>query len=94
MGVALKSLTVDALDRALVRVTSDVGIQQRAAVVGEGIRKEDGVETAVKCVYRDLEFSRERVKVFKEANRARFEGVVEQRGLVLSPTAIFRTFMR
>ncbi|KZV74732.1 glycosyltransferase family 1 protein [Peniophora sp. CONT] len=60
MGVALreKELSADALAAALHQATRDARMIQRARMVGEQIRSEDGAGNAVESLYRDMERAR------------------------------------
>lgn len=50
--LARKTLTADGLAAAIERATTDVGIQRRAAALGEKLRAEDGVANAVAAIER------------------------------------------
>ncbi|GAA5918240.1 hypothetical protein JCM5296_005784 [Sporobolomyces johnsonii] len=58
IGTHLRNFTVDALTEALTTAVSDEKQIERARQAGEDIRKEDGVATAIECIYRDLEYAR------------------------------------
>ncbi|GAC93146.1 glycosyltransferase [Pseudozyma hubeiensis SY62] len=62
VGSCVRHLTVDTLAQALIKATSDKKQIERARRLGEQIRGEDGVGTAVKVIYRDLEYARGLVK--------------------------------
>lgn len=62
IGVCLKKLTVDSLTSALNVATQDERMIERARRVGEKIRDEDGVATAIQAIYRDLEYAKSLVK--------------------------------
>lgn len=58
VGVCLHKLTVSSLQKALEACTTDTSIIERAAKIGEQIRRERGVETAIENIYRDMEYAR------------------------------------
>ncbi|PCH33350.1 glycosyltransferase family 1 protein [Wolfiporia cocos MD-104 SS10] len=62
IGTAVRKLTVESLTQALVNAATDQKQIDRARVVGERIRSEDGVGTAMEALYRDLEYARSLVK--------------------------------
>lgn len=62
VGTAVRKLTVDSLADALTTATSDQKQIDRAKLIGEQIRKENGVATAIECLYRDLEYARSLIK--------------------------------
>jgi len=62
VGSGVRKLTVDGLADALRTATSDVKQIDRARLVGEQIRAENGPATAVEAIYRDLEYARSLIK--------------------------------
>ncbi|KAK4955303.1 Sterol 3-beta-glucosyltransferase [Elasticomyces elasticus] len=62
VGIHLRKVTVNALGKALWIATHDDRMRTRARVLGEQIRSEDGVGTAIKAVYRDLEYAKSLIK--------------------------------
>jgi hypothetical protein len=54
VGSAVRKLTSEALAEALVKATTDEKQIAKAKVVGEMIRKENGVSRAIEAIYRDL----------------------------------------
>ncbi|KAG9223145.1 hypothetical protein CCMSSC00406_0000166 [Pleurotus cornucopiae] len=62
VGSGVQKLTVETLTEALVTATTDVKQISRAKVLGEKIRGENGVATAIEAIYRDLEYSRSLIK--------------------------------
>jgi hypothetical protein len=62
VGSGVRKLTVDNLADALRTATSDVKQIDRAKLVGEQIRSENGPATAVEAIYRDLEYARSLIK--------------------------------
>ncbi|EPQ61096.1 UDP-Glycosyltransferase/glycogen phosphorylase [Gloeophyllum trabeum ATCC 11539] len=62
IGTGVRHLTVEALTAALLAATTDEKQIARARQVGEKIRSENGVATAIEAIYRDLEYARSLVK--------------------------------
>ncbi|KAJ7596717.1 glycosyltransferase family 1 protein [Mycena floridula] len=62
VGTGVRKLTVETLTEALLAATSDQKQIDRARLMGEQIRKEDGVATAIEAIYRDLEYARSLIK--------------------------------
>ncbi|KAF8649852.1 hypothetical protein AX16_005615 [Volvariella volvacea WC 439] len=62
VGTGVRKLTVQALSDALVSATTDPKQIDRARILGERIRAEDGVGTAIESIYRDLEYARSLIK--------------------------------
>ncbi|KAH8120518.1 UDP-Glycosyltransferase/glycogen phosphorylase [Phellopilus nigrolimitatus] len=62
IGTSVRKLTVESLADALTVATSDERQIAKARLVGEKIRSENGVATAVESIYRDLEYARTLVK--------------------------------
>ncbi|GAA6057393.1 hypothetical protein JCM3770_000741 [Rhodotorula araucariae] len=58
IGTHIRNFTVENLTNALIAAVSDEKQIERARLAGEEIRKEDGVATAIECIYRDLEYAR------------------------------------
>ena len=66
VGVCLKKLNVSVFSRALWEATHSERMIVKARVLGEQIRKEDGVGMAVQVIYRDLEYAKSLIKHQKE----------------------------
>jgi len=62
VGTGVRKLTVDSLTEALVLATTDIKQIDRARLIGEEIRGEDGVATAIESIYRDMEYARSLIK--------------------------------
>ncbi|KAJ4489644.1 glycosyltransferase family 1 protein [Lentinula edodes] len=62
VGSGVRRLTVDSLTEALRVATTDSKQISRANALGEQIRKENGVDTAIESIYRDLEYARSLIK--------------------------------
>ncbi|KAF8898479.1 glycosyltransferase family 1 protein [Infundibulicybe gibba] len=62
VGSGVRKLTIGSLTEALVTATTDIRQIDRAKLIGEQIRAEDGVATAVESIYRDLEYARSLIK--------------------------------
>ncbi|KAF7722401.1 Sterol 3-beta-glucosyltransferase [Apophysomyces ossiformis] len=57
-GVCIQKLTVDKLQEALVLVTQKEEVIAKARALGSAIQKEDGVKTAIACIYRDIDLAK------------------------------------
>ena len=62
VGVCLKKLNVSVFSRALWEATHSQRMIGKARVLGEQIRREDGVGTAIQALYRDLEYAKSLIK--------------------------------
>ncbi|KAA1468468.1 hypothetical protein DENSPDRAFT_794393 [Dentipellis sp. KUC8613] len=62
VGSGVRKLTVESLADALVAATTDTKQINRAKFVGEHIRSENGVATAIEAIYRDMEYARSLIK--------------------------------
>ena len=62
VGLALKKFTVDQFSSQLVTLTTDTRMKEKASLLGKKIRSENGVQTAIEYIYRDLDFARTRIK--------------------------------
>ncbi|KAJ3786365.1 glycosyltransferase family 1 protein [Lentinula aff. detonsa] len=62
VGSGIRRLTVDSLTDALRIATTDPKQISRAKVLGEQIRKENGVDTAIESIYRDMDYARSLIK--------------------------------
>ncbi|KAM0718019.1 hypothetical protein Q7P37_006351 [Cladosporium fusiforme] len=62
VGLAIPHITPNALGKALWIATHDARIRSKAAALGERIRSENGVQTAINALYRDLEYAKRLVK--------------------------------
>lgn len=71
VGICLKKLTVKSLRKALEHCTTDELTIERAAKLGERVRKEDGVATAIECIYRDLVYAQSLIKYPERAQKRR-----------------------
>ncbi|GAA5936941.1 sterol 3-beta-glucosyltransferase [Sporobolomyces koalae] len=58
IGTHLHDFKTKEVTEALVTATTDEKQIERARQAGEDIRKEDGVASAIECIYRDLEYAR------------------------------------
>jgi sterol 3beta-glucosyltransferase len=88
----VRKLTVNRLADALSNVVNDEGMRMKAGVLGEQIRKENGVKNAINFIYRDLEFARERIMELRKRNAERDERSVTV-GRLLSPGALVRSIL-
>jgi len=62
IGTGVRKLTVDSLSQALTLATTDQKQIECARLVGEKIRSENGVATAVESIYRDLDYARSLIR--------------------------------
>jgi len=61
VGVQVKKLNVNNLTKVL-KAVDDPKIIAKAKVIGEKIRSENGIKTAIEMIYRDLEYARNLVR--------------------------------
>ncbi|KAF9901840.1 Sterol 3-beta-glucosyltransferase [Lobosporangium transversale] len=66
VGVWCHDLTVKKLTSALITITTDEKMIRKAKLIGEKIRKEDGVGEAIKYFYHDLDLAKQRLNKRKE----------------------------
>ncbi|QRW14842.1 glycosyltransferase family 1 protein [Ceratobasidium sp. AG-Ba] len=59
IGSSVRKLTVENLTAALRTATTDLKQIERAKLVGQSIRSENGVRTAIEAIYRDLGYATE-----------------------------------
>jgi len=59
VGISLKKLNVQSLSKALREATTDNRMITKARVIGEKIRKENGVSNAIDTIYRELTYAKE-----------------------------------
>ncbi|GAA5971340.1 hypothetical protein JCM11641_008313 [Rhodosporidiobolus odoratus] len=69
IGSHIRNFTVDNVSEALTAAVSDEKQIERARLAGEEIRMEDGVATAIECIYRDLEYARSLIPAPSEARK-------------------------
>ncbi|KAL6721088.1 Sterol 3-beta-glucosyltransferase [Lecanora helva] len=62
VGICMKKLNVSVFSRALWEATHSQRMIIKAKVLGEQIRKENGVATAIQAIYRDLEYAKTLIK--------------------------------
>ena len=62
VGIALKRINVSLFSRALYTATHDERMIRKAKRLGEQIRAEKGVDTAIQALYRDMEYAKSLVK--------------------------------
>ncbi|KAK0648312.1 glycosyltransferase family 1 protein [Cercophora newfieldiana] len=75
VGLCLKKWGATSFARALWEATHNTRMIQKAEVLGEQIRKENGVETAIQCIYRDMDYAKNLIKSKTGKNHARRESV-------------------
>ncbi|KAL5354193.1 Sterol 3-beta-glucosyltransferase [Pseudogymnoascus australis] len=62
VGIYLRKLNVSVFARALWEATHSQRIIAKAKLLGEQIRSENGVDTAIQCIYRDMEYANSLIK--------------------------------
>ncbi|CAI4211682.1 unnamed protein product [Parascedosporium putredinis] len=62
VGIWLRKWGANSFGRALWEATHNERMIVRAKSLGQRIQKENGVETAIQCIYRDLEYAKSLVK--------------------------------
>ncbi|KAL8705531.1 MAG: hypothetical protein Q9201_001348 [Fulgogasparrea decipioides] len=62
VGICMKKLNVSLFSRALWETTHSERMIIKARVLGEQIRRENGVATAIQAIYRDLEYAKTLIK--------------------------------
>ncbi|KAF4628027.1 hypothetical protein G7Y89_g10127 [Cudoniella acicularis] len=62
VGIVIKKVNVSVLARALWEATNSQRMIVKAKVMGESIRNEHGVNTAIQSIYRDLEYAKSLIK--------------------------------
>ncbi|KAF3902825.1 hypothetical protein AA313_de0206022 [Arthrobotrys entomopaga] len=62
VGVCLKKLNVKTLSEAMWLATNSTRMITKARVLGEQIRSENGVDTAIQAIYRDMEYAKSLIK--------------------------------
>ncbi|KAL2141570.1 hypothetical protein VTI28DRAFT_2220 [Corynascus sepedonium] len=73
VGICLKKWGATSFARALWEATHSERMIVKARSLGEQIRKEAGVDTAIKCIYRDLEYATELIRAKAGRNQTRRE---------------------
>ncbi|CCH58325.1 hypothetical protein TBLA_0A05320 [Henningerozyma blattae CBS 6284] len=58
VGLSLKKLNSKSLSKALITVTTNKRMKAKAQLIQSQISKEDGVTTAINCIYGELEYAR------------------------------------
>ena len=69
VGICLKKLNVSVFSRALWEATHSQRMIVKARNMGEQIRKEDGVATAIQAIYRDMEYANTLIKHRKDLTK-------------------------
>ncbi|KAK4942481.1 Sterol 3-beta-glucosyltransferase [Elasticomyces elasticus] len=62
VGICLKKVNVSLFSRALWEATHSERMIVKARLLGEHIRQENGVQTAIQAIYRDFEYAKSLVK--------------------------------
>ncbi|KAI9702164.1 MAG: Sterol 3-beta-glucosyltransferase [Bogoriella megaspora] len=74
VGVYLRKMNVSVLARAMWEATHSERMIVKARLLGEQIRSEDGVSTAIQAIYRDMEYAKSLIK----KRQARTTGAAEE----------------
>ncbi|KAL2163771.1 hypothetical protein VTH06DRAFT_5830 [Thermothelomyces fergusii] len=80
VGICLKKWGATSFARALWEATHSERMIVKARSLGEQIRKENGVDTAIKCIYRDLEYAAELIRAKADKNQTRRQAAVGTSG--------------
>lgn len=75
VGIYLKKWGVQSFARALWEATHSTRMQTRAEVLGGQIRAENGVDTAIQAIYRDLDYSRNLITLKRQKHQSRRNSV-------------------
>ncbi|KAA8566116.1 hypothetical protein EYC84_008719 [Monilinia fructicola] len=62
VGILIKKINVSVFSRALWEASHSERMITKAKVLGEKIGKENGVDTAIQCIYRDMEYAKSLIK--------------------------------
>jgi len=83
VGVWCHDLTVKKLSTALSTITTDEKLIKKAQLMGERIRAEDGVGTAIQYFYHDLALAKERLEDQQKQKEkmSKFTGAKQDRGV-------------
>lgn len=73
VGILLKKWGVNSFARALWEATHSERMIGKAKILGENIRKENGVDTAIQCIYRDMEYAKSLIEKKAGKNAAAAE---------------------
>ncbi|KAK3347314.1 sterol 3-beta-glucosyltransferase [Neurospora tetraspora] len=75
VGIYLKKWGVQSFARALWEATHSSRMQTRAEVLGGQIRAENGVDTAIQAIYRDLDYARNLITLKRQKHQSRRNSV-------------------
>ena len=73
VGICLKRINVSVLARALWEAVHSERMIVKARLLGEQIRAENGVQTAIQAIYRDLEYAQTLIRARKAINSMNIE---------------------
>ncbi|KAF2101613.1 UDP-Glycosyltransferase/glycogen phosphorylase [Rhizodiscina lignyota] len=73
VGICLKKVNVSYFARALWEATHSERMLKKAELLGDQIRKEDGVGNAIQSIYRDMEYAKTLVKRRKQS----YDGIAD-----------------
>ncbi|EAQ92099.1 hypothetical protein CHGG_00334 [Chaetomium globosum CBS 148.51] len=80
VGICLKKWGATSFARALWEATHSERMILKAKALGEQIRKENGVDTAIKCIYRDLEYATQLIRTKTGKNQTRRKAAAASAG--------------
>ncbi|WVF70804.1 hypothetical protein IAT40_005598 [Kwoniella sp. CBS 6097] len=92
VGSAIRKLTSESLAEALIKATTDEKQIAKAKIVGEMIRKENGVAKAIESIYRDLEYAKSLIKPKPEEGEKALDKVTSLLHPLTSHTSDIRPF--
>ncbi|KAF2232796.1 glycosyltransferase family 1 protein [Viridothelium virens] len=75
VGICMRKVNTSVFARAMWEATHSQRMIVKARLLGESIRKEDGVGTAIQAIYRDMEYAKSLIK--KRQNRTGTEELEE-----------------
>lgn len=58
VGICIPKLTTEKLKESLITITTNSVMINKAKLLGESIRQENGTKRAVECIYRDIELAK------------------------------------
>lgn len=77
-GIALKKLNASSLSRALKEVVSNTRIIKKVQKIKDNIKKENGVATAIRCIYAELEYAKNLMQMKSDKINKNVEISMEQ----------------
>ncbi len=68
VGLSIRKFSTTKFSNCLVQLVNDQKMKERASLMGQRIRSENGVQTAINNIYRDLKFATERIQQIAAAH--------------------------